>query len=51
VIENGKRRSLGQAMGVDAEGFLLLHTASGIQRINGGEIFPSLRALEAGELP
>ncbi|MBL4580525.1 MAG: biotin--[acetyl-CoA-carboxylase] ligase [Gammaproteobacteria bacterium] len=44
-IQNGESRLIGKSLGVDSEGSLLLQTAKGIQRINGGEVFPSLRPL------
>ncbi len=42
-IQNGESRLLGKSLGVDAAGSLLLETPDGIQAINGGEVFPSLR--------
>ena len=44
-IQNGESRLTGKSLGVDSEGSLLLQTAKGIQSINGGEVFPSLRPL------
>ena len=44
-IHNGKKRIIGKSLGVDSNGALLLQTASGLQSINGGEVFPSLREL------
>jgi len=44
-ILNGESRLIGKSLGVDSEGSLLLQTAKGIQSINGGEVFPSLRPL------
>ena len=44
-IENGESRLIGKSLGVDAEGLLLLQTAQGMESINGGEVFPSLRPL------
>lgn len=44
-IQNGESRLIGKSLGVDSEGALLLQTAKGIQSINGGEVFPSLRPL------
>lgn len=44
-IENGENRLIGKSLGVDSEGSLLLQTTKGIQPINGGEVFPSLRPL------
>lgn len=49
VITDGQHEKTGQSAGVDADGCLLLRTASGLERIGGGEIFPSLQALEDGE--
>lgn len=42
-IQNGESRLIGKSLGVDAGGSLLLQTTEGIQSINGGEVFPSLR--------
>ena len=42
-IKNGKRWLIGKSLGVNSVGSLLLQTAKGIQPINGGEVFPSLR--------
>jgi len=44
-IQNGESRLIGKSLGVNSEGSLLLQTAKGIQSINGGEVFPSLRPL------
>ncbi len=44
-IQNGESRLIGKSLGVDSSGSLLLKTAKGIQSINGGEVFPSLRPL------
>ena len=44
-IQNGESRLIGKSLGVDSDGSLLLQTAKGIQSINGGEVFPSLRPL------
>lgn len=44
-IQNGESRLIGKSLGVNAEGSLLLQTAKGMQSINGGEVFPSLRPL------
>lgn len=44
-ILNGETRLTGKSLGVDSEGSLLLQTSKGIQSINGGEVFPSLRPL------
>lgn len=46
ILSNGNERFIGRALGVDAQGALLLQTASGIRTVSGGEIFPSLH--EAG---
>ncbi len=43
VIDSGNSRLIGKSLGVDAEGALILQTATGEQLISGGEIFPSLR--------
>lgn len=51
VIQTGETRIIGRSLGVDAEGALLLQTASGVQAINGGEVFPSLRSLADGTEP
>lgn len=45
VIQNGESRLIGKSLGVDATGALLLQSASGIQAISSGEVFPSLRPL------
>lgn len=42
ILANGNERNIGRAMGVDAQGSLLLQTAQGIRTVGGGEIFPSL---------
>jgi len=42
ILANGNERNIGRAQGVDAQGALLLQTASGISTVSGGEIFPSL---------
>lgn len=42
ILSNGSERFIGRALGVDAQGALLLQTASGIRTVSGGEIFPSL---------
>jgi len=44
-IQNGESRLIGRSLGVDSGGSLRLQTAKGIQSINGGEVFPSLRPL------
>ena len=44
-IQNGDSRLIGKSLGVDSEGSLLLQTVKGIQSINAGEVFPSLRPL------
>ncbi|GJM13895.1 MAG: bifunctional ligase/repressor BirA [Pseudohongiella sp.] len=44
-IHNGESRITGKSLGVDSGGALLLQTAEGVQTINGGEVFPSLRPL------
>ena len=43
VIQNGNSRKIGRYKGVDENGSLLLQTADGLQRISGGELFPSVR--------
>ncbi len=45
VIQNGESCIIGKSLGVDSKGALLIQTASGVQSINGGEVFPSLREL------
>ncbi|GAB5500601.1 MAG: bifunctional biotin--[acetyl-CoA-carboxylase] ligase/biotin operon repressor BirA [Pseudohongiellaceae bacterium] len=42
ILANGNDRNIGRALGVDAQGALLLQTAQGIRTVSGGEIFPSL---------
>lgn len=42
VLQIGDRRKIGKSLGVDETGALLLQTATGLEKINGGEIFPSL---------
>lgn len=42
-IQNGETRMIGKSLGVDPSGALLLQGADGVQSINGGEVFPSLR--------
>lgn len=42
-IQNGETVLTGKSLGVDSEGSLLLETEQGIQSINSGEVFPSLR--------
>lgn len=44
-IHNGEKRIIGKSLGVDSNGALLLQTTAGLQSINGGEVFPSLREL------
>lgn len=44
-IHNGEKRIIGKSLGVDANGELLLETTAGLQSINAGEVFPSLRAV------
>ena len=44
-IQNGESRLTWKSLGVDSEGSLLLQTTQGIQSINCGEVFPSLRPL------
>ena len=46
VVGNGAQRLIGKSLGVDEEGVLQLLTAEGNQKINAGEIFPSLRAAD-----
>lgn len=48
VIENGEGRIIGKSLGVNSDGALRIQTASGIQSINGGEVFPSLRPISSG---
>jgi BirA family transcriptional regulator, biotin operon repressor / biotin---[acetyl-CoA-carboxylase] ligase len=45
VIENGENRLVGKSLGVDSSGALLIQTENGVQAINAGELFPSLRPL------
>lgn len=45
VIQSAERKFIGRCLGVDDTGALLLRTVSGVARITGGEIFPSLRSL------
>ena len=42
VIQNGNSRKIGRYKGVDESGSLLLQTVDGLQRISGGELFPSV---------
>lgn len=42
VLQTGDRRKIGKSLGVDETGALLLQTTTGLEKINGGEIFPSL---------
>lgn len=42
VLQIGDRRKNGKSLGVDATGALVLKTAMRLEKINGGEIFPSL---------
>lgn len=42
ILANGNERLIGRALGVDAQGALLLQSAQGIRTVSGGEIFPSL---------
>jgi BirA family transcriptional regulator, biotin operon repressor / biotin---[acetyl-CoA-carboxylase] ligase len=46
-VHSGNSTIRGIVKGVDAGGALLLNTASGLQVINGGEVFPSLRPITA----
>ena len=46
-LANGRQNLEGRSLGVDEHGALQLETDSGIERINGGEIQPSLRPLQA----
>lgn len=46
VISDGRTERIGKSAGVDSDGSLLLRTPLGLERINGGEIFPSLHAVE-----
>ncbi len=46
VVDNGVQRLIGKSLGVDEDGVLQLLTAKGHQKINAGEIFPSLRAAD-----
>ena len=43
VLQVEQTQKIGKSLGVDDSGALLLQTAAGIETINGGEIFPSLR--------
>jgi len=43
VVTNGVSEVIGRHCGVDRDGALLIETATGRQRISGGEVFPSLR--------
>ena len=43
VVQNGTSARPGRSLGVDESGSLLLLTSEGVQKISGGEIFPSLR--------
>jgi BirA family biotin operon repressor/biotin-[acetyl-CoA-carboxylase] ligase len=45
VIQSAERKFIGRCLGVDDTGALLLRTVSGVARITGGEIFPSVRRL------
>ena len=45
VIQSAERKFIGRCLGVDDSGALLLRTVSGVARITGGEIFPSVRRL------
>ena len=45
VIQSAERKFIGRCLGVDESGALLLRTASGVARVTGGEIFPSVRSL------
>lgn len=49
IIDNGVERLVGKHRGVDMDGVLLLETASGLQRISGGEVFPSLGLAQSQE--
>ena len=50
VIQNGNKKLIGQSNGVDEEGALVLQSANGIEKISGGEIFPSLREASESDL-
>ena len=43
VLQTGDQHKIGRSLGVDAKGALLLQTGAGLEVINGGEIFPTLR--------
>jgi len=44
VLQIGDVQKIGRSMGVNESGALLLQTASGLEVIRGGEVFPSLLA-------
>jgi BirA family transcriptional regulator, biotin operon repressor / biotin---[acetyl-CoA-carboxylase] ligase len=46
IVQDGNRRMIGKSRGVDSSGALILQSATGQELVTGGEIFPSLRALE-----
>ena len=48
VLQVGDHRKIGKSLGVDDTGALLLQTAAGVEKIGGGEIFPSLSPAPAG---
>ena len=46
IVSNGERQNIGTCKGVDESGALLLLRDDGnVQRISGGEVFPSLRGV------
>ncbi len=47
VIQSAEQKFIGHCLGVDEKGALTLRTASGVAKITGGEIFPSLRSVSA----
>ena len=47
VIQSAEQKFIGRCLGVDESGALILRTASGVAKITGGEIFPSLRSASA----
>lgn len=47
VIQSAEQKFIGHCLGVDEKGALVLRTASGVAKITGGEIFPSLRSVSA----
>lgn len=49
ILASGERKMIGRSHGVDASGALILETAAGRQAILGGEIFPSLAAVQESD--